>query len=119
MEAKKELLWWKESLSLCNGRSLISPSPQIIIRSDTYTITRLGSDLSRSDNRGAKQVKYGGTKVSHKCSGAQDSQIRCNVLHIKGKGCNISTYPHGHHNSPVIFNENEGTKNQELTAISK
>ena len=62
---------------------------------------------------------HGGTKVSHKCFGAQDSQIRYNVLHIKGKGCNISTHPHGHHNSPFILNENGGTKNQALTAISK
>ena len=34
VEAKKELLWWKETLSLCNGRSLISSPPQIIISSD-------------------------------------------------------------------------------------
>ena len=30
LEARKELLWWKENLTLCNGRSLISPPPQII-----------------------------------------------------------------------------------------
>ena len=34
VEARKELLWWKEDLTLCNGRSLISPPPQIIISSD-------------------------------------------------------------------------------------
>ena len=33
VEASKELLWWKGNLTLCNGRSLISP-PQIIISSD-------------------------------------------------------------------------------------
>ena len=34
VQARKELLWWKENLTLCNGRSLISPSPQIIRSSD-------------------------------------------------------------------------------------
>ena len=47
-------------------------------------IARLGSELSRPNDRGA--MVYGGTKVSHKCHGAQGSQISYNVLHIKGKG---------------------------------
>ena len=35
MEARKNLLWWKENLTLCNERSLISPLlPQIIKSSD-------------------------------------------------------------------------------------
>ena len=34
VEARKELLWWKENLTLCNSRSLISSPPQIIISSD-------------------------------------------------------------------------------------
>ena len=33
--AKKELLWWKERLTLRNGRSLISSQAQIIIHSDS------------------------------------------------------------------------------------
>ena len=49
-----------------------------------------------------------GTKVSYKCLGAQGNQISYNVLHIKGKGCNISSHPHGQHDSPVILNENGG-----------
>ena len=69
-------------------------------------MTRLWSELSRTDNREA--MVRGGTKVSHKCLGAQGSQINCNVLHIKGKECNISSYPHGQHDSPVILNENGG-----------
>ena len=31
MEARKELLWSKENLTFYNGRSLISPPPQMII----------------------------------------------------------------------------------------
>ena len=61
----------------------------------------------------------GGTKVSHKQFGAQCSQMSYNVLHIKGKGCNISSHAHGQHDSPFTLNEKWGTKNQELTAISK
>ena len=72
--------------------------------------TRLGSELSRTDNRGA--MVHGGTKVSHKCLGAQASQISYNVLHIKGKGCNISSHPHGQYGSPVILNENGGYQKQ-------
>ena len=34
VEARKELLWRKENLTLCNGRSLISPLPQITISSN-------------------------------------------------------------------------------------
>ena len=34
VEAKKELLWRKENLTPCNGKSLISPRPQIIMSSD-------------------------------------------------------------------------------------
>ena len=44
-------------------------------------IGRLGSELSRPDNRG--DMVRGGMKVSHKCLGAQGSQISHNVLHIK------------------------------------
>ena len=44
-------------------------------------ITRLGSELSRPDNRGA--MFHGGTKVSYKCLGAQVSQISYNVLLTK------------------------------------
>ena len=29
-----------------------------------------------------------------------------NVLHVKGKGFNISSHSHGQHDSPVILNEN-------------
>ena len=47
-----------------------------------------------------------GTKVSHKCLGAQGSQISYNALHIRGKGCNISLHPHRQHDSPAILNEN-------------
>ena len=35
VEARKELLWWKENLALCTGRPLLSPPPQIVINSDT------------------------------------------------------------------------------------
>ena len=68
--------------------------------------TRLGSELQRTDNREA--MVHGGTKVSHKCLGAQGSQVSCNSLHIKGKGCNISSHLHGQHDSPISLNENGG-----------
>ena len=38
---------------------------------------------------------WGGTKVSHKQLAAQGSQMSYNVLHIKGKGCNISSHAQG------------------------
>ena len=47
-----------------------------------------------------------GKKVSHECREAQGSQISYNVLHVKGKECNISSNPHGQNDSPVILNEN-------------
>ena len=59
-----------------------------------------------------------GTKVSYQYDGAQGSRISYNVFHIKGR-CNIGLHPHGQHDSPVKLNENGGTKNQELIAISK
>ena len=34
--------------------------------------------------------------------------ISYNVLHIRGKVCNISSHTHGQHGSPVILNENGG-----------
>ena len=49
-----------------------------------------------------------GSELSHKCLGAQGSQISYNVLHIKGKRCNISSHPHGQHGSLVIHNKNGG-----------
>ena len=51
---------------------------------------------------------HGGPKVSHKCLGAQGSQISYNALHIKGKGCNTSSHPLGQHDITAIFNENGG-----------
>ena len=64
VEARKELLWWKENLTLCSRRlQIISSPPQITIR--------LGSVLSRTNNRGP--MVDGGTKVSHKFLGAQGS----------------------------------------------
>ena len=116
VEARKELLWWKEDLNSLQ-REIFNFSPTANNNKLRCIITRLGSELSRTDNRGA--MIHGGTKVSHKCLGAQGSQISYNVLHIKGKGCNISSHPHGQYGSPVILNENEGYQNQELTAISK
>ena len=62
---------------------------------------------------------HGGKKVSHKCLGAQGSQISYNVLHIKGKGCNVSSNPHGQYDNPVILMKMGRTKNQELTVINK
>ena len=47
--------------------------------------------MSRTDNRGA--MAHRGTKVSHKCLGAQGSQISYNFLHIEGKECNINYHP--------------------------
>ena len=35
VEAKKELLWWRENLIFCKARSLISPIPQIISSDDS------------------------------------------------------------------------------------
>ena len=67
VEARKELLWWKENLTLCNGRlQIISSPPQT-----RCIVTRLGSVLSGSDNRGT--MVDGGTKVSHKFLGVQGS----------------------------------------------
>ena len=74
-----------------------------------YIITRLVSKLSRSDNKGA--MVDGGTKVSHKSLG---SQISYNVLHIKEKGCNISSHFHQQHSSLVILNENEIDCDQQI-----
>ena len=70
-------------------------------------IARLRSKFSTPDNRGA--MVHGGTNIkSHKCLRAQGSQISYNVLHIKGKGCNISSHLHGQYDSPVILNESGG-----------
>ena len=67
VEARKELLWWKENLTLCNGRlQIISSPPQT-----RCIVTRLGSVLSGTDNRGT--MVDGGTKVSHKFLGVQGS----------------------------------------------
>ena len=101
MKAKKELLWWKGHLTLCNGRSSISSPPQIIISSDA-SLQGWEASCKRPDNR--EIMIRGGTKVSHKCLEAQSSQNTYNVLHIKGKGCNISSHAHGQHDSPVILN---------------
>ena len=69
-------------------------------------IARLGSGFSQPENSGA--MVHRGKKVSHERRRAQGSQISYNVLHIKGKECNISSYPHGQNDSPVILNENVG-----------
>ena len=45
-----------------------------------------------------------GKKVLHKCVGALGTQISYNVLHNKEQGCNISSDPHGQHDSPIILN---------------
>ena len=116
VEARKELLWWKENLTLCSGRSLISAPPQIIISSDA-TLQRWGASCHGLTTGGA--MVHGGTKVSHKCLGAQGSQISYNVLHIKGKGCNVSSNPPGQYDNPVILMKMGRTKNQELTVINK
>ena len=73
--------------------------------------------MSQPDNSGA--MANGRTKISHKCLGAKGNRTSCNILHIKGKGCNISSHLHEQHDSPVILNENGDIKKQELTAISK
>ena len=96
VETRKELLWWKENLTLCNRRSLTFPLPQIIISSDA---SLQGWGAGCHDLEKGEAMVYGRTKVSHKCVGAKGTQISYNVLHIKGKRCNISLHPHGQYNS--------------------
>ena len=79
-------------------REIFNFSPTSNIIKVRCIITRLGSELSRPGNSGA--MVHGETKVSHKYLGA-----RYNVLHIKEKGCNISSHPQEQHDTPVILNE--------------
>ena len=105
VEAKKELLWWKENLTLCNGRSLTSPAPQIIISSGA-SLQDWGASCQIKTPGGGSMV-HGRTKVQHNYLEEQGSQISYDVLHIKGV-CYISSHLHGQHDSPVILNENGG-----------
>ena len=36
-KSKQELTWWIQNLSLCNGRCLVQPQPQMIIQTDAGT----------------------------------------------------------------------------------
>ena len=93
---KKELLSRGENLTLCNKRSLFSPSLHIITSSDA-SLPSWGVSCQ------------GQTKVSNKCVGALCSQISYNVLHIKEEGYNVGSHPHRQpYDSPVLVNENGG-----------
>ena len=61
----------------------------------------------------------GGTKVSHKCIGAQGSQISYNFLHIKERD---ETSVHIHMNKMTVLSyltKMGGSKNHEFTGIGK
>ena len=89
---------WKKNLTLCNGRSLIFPPPRIIISSDA-SLQAWGGVEGRV---GCHRLRTVGPWS------IEEKKFHMNVLHVKGKECNISSNPHGQNDSPVILNENVG-----------
>ena len=110
---RKERFLWRQGKNCYVERKSNSLQREIFNFSPTMNnnklrriITRLGGKLSLTEN--SEAMVHRGKKVSHERRGAQGSQISYNVLHVKGKECNISSYPHGQNDSLVIFNENVG-----------
>ena len=116
VEARKELLWWKENLILCNGRSLISSPPQIIISSDA-SLQGWGASCHGLTTGGPWSM--------------EERKFHINVLELKAAKLAIMSLTlkerdaisvHIRMNNMAALSylmKMGGTKNQELTAISK
>ena len=116
VEARKELLWWKENLTLCNGRSLISSPPQIIISSDA-SLQGWGASCHGLTTGGPWSM--------------EERKFHINVLELKAAKLAIMSFTLKERDAISVHIRMDnmtalsylmkmgGTKNQELTAISK
>ena len=116
VEARKELLWWKENLTLCNRRSLISSPPQIIISSDA-SLQGLGASCHGLTTGGPWSK--------------EERKFHINVLELKAAKLAIMSFTLKERDAisidtcmdnitaPSYLMKIGGTKSQELTAISK
>ena len=116
VEARKELLWWKENLTLCNGRSLISSPRQIIISSDA-SLQGWGASCHGLTTGGPWSM--------------EERKFHINVLELKAAKLAIMSFTLKERDAISVHIRMDnmaalsylmkmgGTKNQELTAIRK
>ena len=116
VEARKELLWWKENLILCNRRFLISSPTQIIISSD-------------SSLQGWEVICHG--LITEGPWSIEEQKFHINLLELKAAKLAIMSFAlkkwdaisvHIHMDNMTALSylmKMGGTKNQELTGISK
>jgi len=115
-EAKGELLWWVQNLSITNSRLLIAPPPQLVISSD------------------ASLQGWGAFCKGHRTGGqwsAVEKDLHINVLELKAAKLAIRTFHRMFPQSLSIHLQMDnvaaltylkkmgGTKSQMLTTISK
>ena len=117
VETRKELLRWKENLTLCSGRSLISSPPQIIISSDAsppgwgaschrLTTGEPWSMAERKFHINALELKTAKLDIMPFTLKERETL----PVHIGMDNMTALSY---------LMKMEGGTKNQELTAISK
>ena len=116
VEARKELLWRKENLNLCNGRYLISPLPQITISSD-LSLQGWGKSCHGRTTGGPWSM--------------EERNYDINVLELKAGKLAIMPFTLKERDAISVHIRMDimramsyvmkmgGTKNQEFTAISK
>ena len=104
-EVNLSQLFWGESDNFGGGKK-----KTVMVERKLDSLQRKIFNFSPTSNKNKLRclITRLGSELSHKCLGGQGSQISYNVLHIKGKGCNISSNPHGQHDSLVIHNKNGG-----------
>ena len=116
VEVKKELLWWKENLTLCNGTSLISPPPQILISSDA-SLQGWGTSCQGLKTGGPWSVK----KQNFHINVLELKTVKLAIMSftLKEKDAILVHIPMDNMTALSYFMKMRGTKNQELTVISK
>ena len=116
VEARKELLWWKENLTLCNRRSLIYAPPHIIISSDaSLQGWRVGChDLEKWGPWSMEEQKFHINELELKAA-----KLAIMSFTLKERDAISVHIRMGNITALSYLIKMEGTKNQELTAISK
>ena len=103
MECRNDLQWWIDQLSIWNGRSLISPAPDLIITTDA-SLKGWGA-VSRSSYQGT--LDPGGILTAYKCPRTQGSSFCLESFLQESKETSCPS-PNGQQNSSCIPTKNGG-----------
>ena len=117
-DCRKDLQWWIYQIATWNGRSIITPAPDLTITTDaSLRCWGGGGGLSGEVHKGS--LDPGGIQFpSHKCFGAEGSLFCCESLHCQSEAP-PSPSENGQQDCSGLLVENGGKRSPLLLGISQ